>query len=275
MLSEKSFDTGEIVMNLAEGEPTGKPLVLLHGGTQSWRTWKWMTKKEFLHSVTKSWHVYAPDLRGHGKSGRTGRGYVYEDFLPDVTALIERQVGEPAVLIGFSFGASVALGVGARRPDLVRAMILLEPELPSARYSDPGSFVWVDEMLTWLRQTQASARSVDDVVDRCRERWPVRDENERFDVAHAVYNLDPQFIDKYVFEDYRPELLLPRLECPTLLVYGEPRLGSIINDADVELFKKDVPHGRAVHIADVGHGVISGAPGQAGLKCVTQFLSSL
>ena len=71
------------------------------------------------------------------------------------------------------------------------------------------------------------------------------------------------------------ELLLPRLECPTFLVYGEARLGSIINDADLELFKKNVPHGITVHIAAVGHVVIGGAPGQAGLKQVTQFLSSL
>ena len=74
MLTEKSFNTGESVMNFGEGEPTGKPLVLLHGATQSWQVWKWSTQNQFLPALAKGWHVYAPDLRGHGKSGRATPG---------------------------------------------------------------------------------------------------------------------------------------------------------------------------------------------------------
>ena len=279
MLTEKSFDTGEIVMNFAEGEPTGKPLVLLHAATQSWQIWKWQTRHEFLPTLAKGWQVYLPDLRGHGQSGRTTSGYGYEDFLPDVTAFIERQVGEPVVLVGFSLSASIALGVGARRPDLVRAVILLEPALASFRDADLNSFVDMREMFTWLSETQTSACSVEDVMARCREIFPDNVEGETVDTAQAVYNLDPQFIDSalnnQLFKDYRPELFLPRLACPALLVYGEARLGSVINDGDLELFRRNVPHGIAVHIYEAGHNVVGGETGRVTLKHVTQFLSSL
>jgi hypothetical protein len=33
MLSEKSFDTGELLLNYAEGPASGPPLALLHGLT--------------------------------------------------------------------------------------------------------------------------------------------------------------------------------------------------------------------------------------------------
>ena len=62
MLTEKLFDIGEIVINYAEGEETGKPLVFLHGSSLNWQA-----LNEFLPTLAKNWHVYAPDLRGHGK----------------------------------------------------------------------------------------------------------------------------------------------------------------------------------------------------------------
>ena len=65
MLSEKSFDTGELPLNYAEGPTSGPPLVLLHGLTGWWHAWE-----PCLPQLTPTWHVYAVDLRGHGQSGR-------------------------------------------------------------------------------------------------------------------------------------------------------------------------------------------------------------
>jgi len=38
MLVEKSFDTGEVVLNYAEGPPNGPPLVLFPGLTRRWQS---------------------------------------------------------------------------------------------------------------------------------------------------------------------------------------------------------------------------------------------
>jgi pimeloyl-ACP methyl ester carboxylesterase len=37
MLVEKSFDTGEAVLNYAEGPDNGPPILLIHGITGNWR----------------------------------------------------------------------------------------------------------------------------------------------------------------------------------------------------------------------------------------------
>ena len=77
MLTEKSFDTGEIVINFAEGETAGPPLVMLHGSSLNWQSYE-----EFIPTLEQSWHIYACDLRGHGKSGRAKSGYLYEILSP-------------------------------------------------------------------------------------------------------------------------------------------------------------------------------------------------
>ncbi len=274
MLTEKSFDTGEIVINFAEGEAVSPHLVMLHGASLNWQSFE-----EFIPTLEQSWHIYACDLRGHGKSGRAESGYLYENFIPDTTAFIERQVGEPVVLAGFSLGAAIALGVAARLPGLVRALILLDPPLSFFRDSGLQSFPHSLEWCTWLNQTLTSTHSFEEVMARCKEREPDNDEAGTLIFAQSVHNLDPQaianIINNQTFKDYKPEQLLPQLVCPTLLVCGETRLGSVMNDHDVEFFKNHVPQGITVHVKDVGHEVIWGLPGQAALEQVTQFLNSL
>ena len=71
MLTEKTFDAGEIVINFAEGEAAGPPLVMLHGSTLRWQTFG-----NFIPTLEQSWHIYACDLRGHGKSGRASQAIV-------------------------------------------------------------------------------------------------------------------------------------------------------------------------------------------------------
>lgn len=63
MLQEKTFNTGEVTLNYAEGDPTGPPLVLLHGFTDRWQTYQ-----PIITPLYQSWYIYALDLRGHGKS---------------------------------------------------------------------------------------------------------------------------------------------------------------------------------------------------------------
>ena len=67
------------------------------------------------------WHVYAPDLRGHGASSWTPGRYRLWDYAADMVSLLERVIGEPAVIVGHSLGGEVAIIVASERPDLVRA----------------------------------------------------------------------------------------------------------------------------------------------------------
>ena len=123
---EQTFDSGEIKINYAlydevAGQPggSGYPLVLLHGGSA-----RWQASMPIIAELSKRYRIYAPDLRGHGRSGRAPGHYTVSDYAMDVGAFLEGVVKEPAVLYGHSLGGQVAIMVAARYPDLVAGLVI-------------------------------------------------------------------------------------------------------------------------------------------------------
>jgi len=273
MLTERTFDTGEVVINFAEGETAGPPLVMLHGATLNWQT-----LGEFIPALEQQWHLFACDLRGHGKSGRSQRGYRVVDYVPDTAAFLERRVAKPAVLLGFSMGANIALGVAAQRPDLVRALVLLDPSFMLRDLSlraAPDAYDWV----AWLSETLAAAPTFDEIVARCKSLSPEMDEAGAIGQATMVSGVDPKWVawllEDRIYDGFDLEEVLPRVACPALLVRGERELDSVIRDSDAALFEALVPHGKVVQVKGVGHGVIWGPPGQVALGHVNEFLKTV
>ena len=99
------------------GPADGDLVVLLHAGVADRRMWdgQWA-------ELTERFRVVRPDLRGFGDTAIPGGTFSYVD---DVAELIESLGGEPAALVGASFGGKVALATTASRPDLVRQLVLL------------------------------------------------------------------------------------------------------------------------------------------------------
>ena len=69
--------------------------------------------------------VYTPDRRGHGRTPDVEGPIDFERLAADTIAFLEQVVGGPADLVGFSDGATTALHVALRRPDLVRRMVMI------------------------------------------------------------------------------------------------------------------------------------------------------
>ncbi len=76
--------------------------------------------------VAAGYRVAAADLRGHGESSTGWPSYTRTDTAADLLALI-RQVGGPAVIAGNSFAGGSATIAAADAPDLVRAIVELDP----------------------------------------------------------------------------------------------------------------------------------------------------
>src|SRR5687767_10429305 len=57
------------------GEPSGVPMLMLHGITDSWRSFE-----PVLPRLPASIHTFALSLRGHGDSDRPASGYQPDDF---------------------------------------------------------------------------------------------------------------------------------------------------------------------------------------------------
>jgi pimeloyl-ACP methyl ester carboxylesterase len=98
----------------------GEPLVLLHPGGADARGWA-----PTMDALVGHLHVFTPERRGPGRTADVDGSITYELMAKDTIAFFERVVGGPAHLVGWSAGASVALLVALRRPDLARRMVLI------------------------------------------------------------------------------------------------------------------------------------------------------
>jgi hypothetical protein len=61
----------------------GEPLILLHGNSESINSFRLQ-----IPELSKQFHVYSIDTRGHGKSGDDGKTYTYDLFADDMNALL-------------------------------------------------------------------------------------------------------------------------------------------------------------------------------------------
>lgn len=88
------------------GSPEGRPVLFVHGYSQSRLSW---TKQ--LHDDRLADHrLLAMDLRGHGDSGKPAGAYEKsERWADDLRAVLEAFAAEDAVLVAWSYGGLVAL----------------------------------------------------------------------------------------------------------------------------------------------------------------------
>jgi lipase len=103
------------------GDADAPAVVCLHGVTGH--------GERFLRLATDRWtrfHVLAPDLRGHGRSGWEPPW----DLATHVGDLVET-FGELGCVdwVGHSFGGRLVLELAAREPALVRRAVLLDPAI--------------------------------------------------------------------------------------------------------------------------------------------------
>jgi pimeloyl-ACP methyl ester carboxylesterase len=89
-----------------------------------------MTCRSLLAPLSSSLRIWAPDLRGHGRTtlpadpaGRRG----WTDHRDDLISLLEQVDGPPVVLSGHSMGGTASLLAAAERPDRVAGLVLLDP----------------------------------------------------------------------------------------------------------------------------------------------------
>jgi pimeloyl-ACP methyl ester carboxylesterase len=105
-------------------EVVGKgPLVVLSPGVADTRS-----SYRFLAPLIANagYHVASVDLRGHGESTTDWDAYSRTDTAGDLIAVI-RKLGGPAVIVGQSFSGGAATIAAATNPDLVSAIVEIDP----------------------------------------------------------------------------------------------------------------------------------------------------
>lgn len=124
-------------------------MLAVHGLTGHGRRWEYLATHH-LSDVP----MVAPDLLGHGRSPWRAPWTI--DANTAALAAVVADCPEPVVVVGHSFGGAIALHLAATRPDLVAALVLLDPA------------VGLDG--EWMREIAESMYSSPDYTDRAEAR---------------------------------------------------------------------------------------------------------
>jgi 3-oxoadipate enol-lactonase len=105
-----------------ETKGEGAPLVFMHTVGTDCRLWHWQ------HNYFRTrYRSIVMDVFGHGKVSRLPQGYSLETAAQDVQLLLEKLDAKPAVLVGVSMGAAIAMLIAHNAPELVRGLVLINP----------------------------------------------------------------------------------------------------------------------------------------------------
>ncbi len=214
-----------------DDEGTGEPLVLLHGGLCTNETWAAQTPV-----FAERFHVIAPERRGHGHTADVPGPLTYADMATDTIGFLDRIVGGPAHLVGWSDGGIVGLLVAIARPDLVRKLVTI-----GANYDTAGIAPEAEEMAADMAPDSDDMAMFRGLYEMHSpdgpEHWPV---------------LIGKFTEMMQREPHIPEGDLARISAPTLVVMGDDDLMSIEHSA--ALFRA-IPNSELAVIPGASHTV--------------------
>jgi pimeloyl-ACP methyl ester carboxylesterase len=223
----------------------GEPLVLLHGGPLDSREWRHQ-----LDVLSDEFTVIAPDTPGCGGSSDPPDSFRQRDYADSLAAFIGAIGVERPHVLGLSFGSGLALELYRWHPEIPRTLILASAyagwagSLPAAVVEQrkkqvmrligetPETFAreWIPTLFT----DSAPATMVDEVKTILAEFHPAG-----------------QRVLFTAFADADLRDVLPRIEVPTLLLYGEKDVRSPLAIAE-DLHAK-IPGSKLVVIPGVGH----------------------
>ncbi|MEF3273711.1 MAG: alpha/beta hydrolase [Chloroflexus sp.] len=101
----------------------GQPVLLIHSINAAASVFE---MREPFQRLSQHFSVHTIDLIGYGNSSRPPWRYRAAIYIDLIIAALER-IGEPTALIASSLGAAYAVVAAARRPDLVRRLVLVCP----------------------------------------------------------------------------------------------------------------------------------------------------
>jgi non-heme chloroperoxidase len=114
------LSTGVTLPYVEQGDPSGIPLVLLHGYSDSSLSYDLL-----LPHLPDSIHAYAYTQRGHGDADKPAAGYRPEDYATDVAAFLDAMGIGAAVIVGHSGGSYAAQRFALDYPDRTLGVVLI------------------------------------------------------------------------------------------------------------------------------------------------------
>jgi pimeloyl-ACP methyl ester carboxylesterase len=217
-----------------------------------------------------TYHVIAPDLRGHGDSEwAKGGQYATIDYVLDIAQLLEQLQLFPITIIGHSLGGAIACLYSGIYPDRVKQLVAIEGLGPPPNRLRHGPAYqrmqdWIAQMRTYASRHARHYATLDDAVQRMQEaNKHLSAAMARYLTIHGTYrNEDGTYtwkFDNYVrsqspyeFNLEEARSIWQRITCPTLLLRGTESWSS---DPQVDGKAQAFRTACCINIARAGHWV--------------------
>lgn len=246
-----TVETNGIRIHYTRTGGEGIPLVLAHGLTDNGLAWGRLARE-----LEPTYDMIMVDARGHGLSDKPETGYTPGDHMRDLVGVIQSLKLERPIVMGHSMGAVTASLVAAEHPEMVRALVLEDPvwswPLPSESNVENKRSTYENwktrlEMRKMLSTAESHARG-----RRERPLWSSEDHDADVPAKEQVAMQVLEFI-LYHEQTWVQQVVL--FQSPTLLMYGNPALGSIVTPDVAAEARRLNPLIEPVQIASAGHSI--------------------
>lgn len=243
------------------GNPQGKPMLMIHGFSDSSRTWS--NVAPFLADR----RMLAVDLRGHGDTTVPDCCFTTMEMTNDVSLFLKAMdVGKVDVL-GHSMGTRVAQMLAALHPEQVDRLVLLAGDPSSIR--KPGGWLW-DNVMALKDPIDPDSQFMKDWYSRPKPLDPAdMDIYARKEAAAMPARVWQNIQVTGITMDLSG--LDAMIEAPTLIVAGG--LDALMNEDSQTRFRAALPHARFELVEDAGHGLFKEQPERVG-GMIDDFLKS-
>ncbi|WP_375476506.1 alpha/beta fold hydrolase [uncultured Jatrophihabitans sp.] len=268
-------DGGTLV---ADAVGHGPPVVLLHGGGQTRRSWR-RTAAELAAAGHTAVSV---DLRGHGDSDWAADGrYGVDNNVRDLRAVLDQLDQRPA-LVGASMGGIAALMLLGGEPDgglaLASALVLVDV---TPRLEEKG----LERIRGFMQSAPDGFASMDEAADAVASYLPGRPRPRTTQgLAHNLrrqadgrwhWHWDPRLLEQLPDNDEARHRMLVaharQVRAPTLLVHGGR--SDVVSAAGVRELRELMPHAVVAEIGDARH-MVAGDDNDAFTAQIVDFLAS-
>ncbi|MCI0846848.1 MAG: alpha/beta hydrolase [Chloroflexi bacterium] len=244
---------------------SGRPLVLLHGLASTCHIW------DLVAPILAEDHaVIALDLRGHGESDKPNHGYDFASVSKDVLGVIGQRGEDAPVVIGHSWGGSVALELAVMAPESVKGMAWIDGGMidTSARYPTvedakfemaPPDFsgVKVEGFLERVRTRYLDNGIAPEVADIVLANFEVQEDQT---IKARLTRANHLRIIEALWE-HRPVELYGKVQCPVLIMPARQQKTSATQEPGQRRFmpldeaEQKLPNSKTVWLEDSIHDV--------------------
>lgn len=208
-----------------------RPAVLLHGLASNARIWDQVAP--ILAEAGLG--VVAPDTRGHGLTDKPDDGYDFDTYFRDISAFVDALGLERPLLVGHSWGATLALDYAARLP--------VGPRSPAGIILVDGGVIQLDQLpgASWestrqrLEPPRLAGMRLEELLRRLEHpgnKWQPDEAAIQITLANFEISVDETISPRLSYNhhmqivrsmwEFKTHTRYEGLRCPALLVPARP-----------------------------------------------------